>query len=170
MMLSFLKMILLFLIFGICTMLGILKAKSYDSRVEELRKIKNALEMIKSKIEFTYEPIKDIFAEVTKVIYGGQENIFQTTTQNLEQNGITQSWMMAVEKENRLTKEDQATLKMFGKLLGKTDKDGQINEINVMSKLVDTQMEKAEQEKNKNYKLFKTLGGIVGIGICIILI
>lgn len=169
-MLSFLKIILLFLVFGICTMLGILKAKSYDSRVEELRKIKNALEMLKSKIEFTYEPIKDIFAEVTKVIYANQENIFQNTLQEIEQKGMTQSWSMAVEKETRLTKEDQATLKMFGKLLGKTDKDGQINEINVMSKLVDTQMEKAEQEKQKNYKLFKTLGSVVGIGICIILI
>ena len=59
---------------------------------------------------------------------------------------------------------------MFGKLLGKTDKVGQINEINVTSQLLNTQIEKAEQEKNKNYKLFKTLGSVVGIGICIILI
>ena len=59
---------------------------------------------------------------------------------------------------------------MFGKLLGKTDKAGQINEINVTSKLVDSLIEQAEQEKNKNCKLFKTLGSVVGIGICIILI
>ena len=59
---------------------------------------------------------------------------------------------------------------MFGKLLGKTDKAGQINEINVTSKLIDTLIEKAEIELTKNYKLFKTLGPIVGIGICIILL
>ncbi len=169
-MLTILKMMLLFLVFGICTMLGILKAKSYDARVEELKKMKNALEMLKSKIEFTYAPIKDIFAEVTKVVYSNEENIFQNTVNLMEQEGVTQSWNMAVEKEIKLSKEDRETLKMFGKLLGKTDKVGQINEINVTSQLLNTQIEKAEQEKDKNYKLFKTLGSVVGIGICIILI
>lgn len=169
-MLTILKMMLLFLVFGICTMLGILKAKSYDARVEELKKMKNALEMLKSKIEFTYAPIKDIFVEVTKVVYSNEENIFQNTVNLMEQEGVTQSWNMAVEKEIKLSKEDRETLKMFGKLLGKTDKVGQINEINVTSQLLNTQIEKAEQEKNKNYKLFKTLGSVVGIGICIILI
>lgn len=77
---------------------------------------------------------------------------------------------MAVEKNINLEKEDKGTIKMFGKLLGKTDKAGQINEINVTSKLVDTLIEKAEEEKNKNYKLFKTLGCVVGVGICIVLI
>ena len=98
-MLTILKMMLLFLVFGICTMLGILKAKSYDARVEELKKMKNALEMLKSKIEFTYAPIKDIFAEVTKVIYSNEENIFQNTVNLMEQEGVTQSWNMAVEKK-----------------------------------------------------------------------
>ena len=59
---------------------------------------------------------------------------------------------------------------MFGKLLEKTDKAGQINEINVTSKLVDDLIEKAENEKDKNYKLFKTLGLVIGIGTCIILV
>lgn len=169
-MLTILKMMMLFLVFGICTMLGILKAKSYDARVEELKKVKNALEMLKSKIEFTYAPIKDIFAEVTKVVYSNEENIFQNTASLMDQKGVSQSWNLAVEKEIKLNKEDRETLKMFGKLLGKTDKAGQINEINVTSQLIDTQIEKAEQEKTKNYKLFKTLGSVVGIGICIILI
>lgn len=169
-MLTILKMMMLFLVFGICTMLGILKAKSYDARVEELKKMKNALEMMKSKIEFTYAPIKDIFAEVTKVVYSNEENIFQNTASLMDQKGVSQSWNLAVEKEIKLSKEDRETLRMFGKLLGKTDKAGQINEINVTSQLLDTQIEKAEQEKKKNYKLFKTLGSVVGIGICIILI
>ena len=169
-MLTILKMMMLFLVFGICTMLGILKAKYYDARVEELKKMNNALEMMKSKIEFTYAPIKDIFAEVTKVVYSNEENIFQNTANLMDQKGISESWNRAVEEEIKLSKEDRATLKMFGKLLGKTDKAGQINEINVTSQLLDTQIEKAEQEKRKNYKLFKTLGSVVGIGICIILI
>ncbi len=169
-MLGIFKIVLLFLILGSCTSLGILKARSYDNRVIELKKIKNALAMLKSKIEFTYEPIKDIFSEISKVVYADQENIFQESLKQIDQSGITQSWNKAVEKNINLNDEDKATIKMFGKLLGKTDKDGQINEINVTNKLIDTLLEKAEDEKHKNYKLFKTLGSVVGLGICIILI
>lgn len=169
-MLGVFKMMLLCLVFGVCSILGILKAKSYDSRVEELKKVKNALEMLKSKIEFTYAPIRDIFEEVTDTIYTGKENIFQNTVCQMDKTGVANAWNLAVEKEEKLTNEDKSTLKLFGKLLGKTDKAGQINEIQVASTLLDTQIEKAEQEKQKNYKLFKTLGSVVGIGICIMLV
>lgn len=166
----FLKIIILFFILIICTSIGILKAKVYNNRVMELKKVKNSLEVLKSKIEFTYEPIQDIFQEISNIVYANQANIFQETAENIGKFGVTESWTRAVEKNADLNEEDKSTIKMFGKLLGKTDKSGQINEINVTSKLLDTQIEKAEQDKDKNYKLFKTLGTVVGIGLCIILI
>ena len=169
-MLSVLKIIILGFILILCTYIGILKAKSYDNRVLELKRIKSALEVLKSKIEFTYEPIKDIFEEISKIVYSERQNIFQETLKNMNNHNVTDSWNKAIEEEQRLAEEDKNTIKLFGKLLGKTDKAGQINEINVTSKLLDTLIEKAEQEKSKNYKLFKTLGTVVGIGICIILI
>ena len=169
-MLGIFKIGLLILVLGICTSIGILKAKSYDNRVIELKKIKNALGVLKSKIEFTYEPIKDIFLEISKIVFLKEENIFLETVNGIEVYGLTESWNRAVENDRNLIEEDKSTVKMFGKLLGKTDKAGQINEINVTSKLVDALIEKAEAEKNKNYKLFKTLGCVVGIGICIILV
>ncbi len=166
----FLKIIILFFILIICTSIGMLKAKVYNNRVMELKKVKNSLEVLKSKIEFTYEPIQDIFQEISNIVYANQANIFQETVKNIGKFGVTESWTRAVEKNADLNEEDKSTIKMFGKLLGKTDKSGQINEINVTSKLLDTQIEKAEQDKDKNYKLFKTLGTVVGIGLCIILI
>ncbi len=47
------------------------------------------------------------------------------------------------------------------------DRFGQIE---LTSKLIEKQIEKAECEKNKNFKLYKTMGVISGIGICIILV
>lgn len=169
-MLSIFKIIILGGILASCTSIGILKAKTYDNRLTELKKIKSALEMLKSKIEFTYEPIKEIFKEISKVVYEETENIFSQTVNLIDKNGVTESWNIAVEGSIDLNKEDKSTIKMFGKLLGKTDKHGQINEINVTSNLIDTLIEKAELEKSKNYKLYKTLGSVVGIGLCIILI
>lgn len=59
---------------------------------------------------------------------------------------------------------------MFGKLLGKTDVEGQVSEILLTQKLIEKQIEKAEYEKLKNSKLYKSMGVICGLGICIILI
>ena len=169
-MLFIFKILILIFIFIICTNIGIAKSKKYENRVIELKKIKNSLEVIRSKIEFTYEPIKDIFEEISNIVYSNTENIFLETIKLMNDNEITESWNIAVENDVNLNEEDKSTIKMFGKLLGKTDKFGQINEINVTSKLIDALIEKAENEKNKNCKLFKTLGSVVGIGICIILV
>ena len=169
-MLIILKIFLLFFIILLCTKIGILKAKTYDNRVVELKKMKSSLEVLRSKIEFTYEPIKDIFLEISNIVYHNTDNIFSRTIEQMNKKAVYFAWNEAVEEENNLNPEDKETIKMFGKLLGKTDKNGQINEINVTTKLLDVQIEKAESEKNKNFKLFRSLGVTVGIGICIILI
>lgn len=53
---------------------------------------------------------------------------------------------------------------------GKTDVEGQISELEVTGNFIDTQIVKAEEERKKNEKLYKTLGTIVGLAIVIILI
>ena len=156
-MLAIIKIILLAFILLVCTSIGILKAKTYDNRVIELKQIKNALEILRTKIEFTYEPIQDIFSEISSMLYDDDENIFAKTIHWIPEKGLNNSWNLAVEEDNNLTGEDKSTIKLFGKLLGKTDKAGQINEINVTSNLLDHLIEKAENERNKNYKLFKML-------------
>ena len=77
---------------------------------------------------------------------------------------------MAVESEKNFTQEDKEIIKMIGKLLGKTDLKGQVNEIDLGLNLVDKQIKKAENQMIKNVKLYKTMGIVCGIGICIILI
>ena len=163
------KLINLIGIVLICSYIGMIKAKTFEKRVVELNKFLNALVMFKSKIEFTYEPIKNIFEEISKIIYKNDENIFLLSIQNDKE--INSSWCEAIDKiNNNLNIEDKEIIKMFGKLLGKTDIKGQVNEITLTQNLVEKQVEKAEFEKNKNVKLYKTMGIVLGMGICIILI
>lgn len=54
-------------------------------------------------------------------------------------------------------------------MLGKTDVEGQVSEINITSDFIDTQINKAEEECKKNEKMYKSLGSIVGLAIVIIL-
>lgn len=164
------KIVISALIIYICAYLGMYKAKSYEIREKELKKLKNAFNFFRSKIEFTYEPIKDIFMQISKVLYENKNNIFLKCVSYLEEHTIENAWIMAIEDGiKNLEKEDKEILKMFGKLLGKTDKNGQISEIELTEKFLDKQIENAEFEKNKNSKLYKSLGTILGIGIIIIL-
>ena len=163
------KVINLIGIIFICSYIGIIKAKTYEDRVNELNKFQNSLVMFKSKIEFTYEPIKNIFEEISKIIYKNDENIFKLTIEKNED--IYTSWCEALEEiKTNLNGEDKEIIKMLGKLLGKTDIKGQVNEISLTQNLLQKQMEKAEIEKSKNVKLYKTMGVVLGLGICIIFI
>lgn len=164
------KLIISVLIVYICTYLGIYKAKSYEIREKELKKLKNAFSFFRSKIEFTYEPIKDIFMQISKVIYDSKNNVFFKYVEYLENKTAENAWIMAVENGTyNIKKEDKEILKMFGKLLGKTDKNGQISEIELTQEFLEKQIENAEFEKDKNSKLYKSLGTLLGIGIIIIL-
>ena len=108
-------------LFGICILssyIGVIKAKTYESRVENLKKFQSALNMLKSKIEFTHEPINIIFKDISDVIYSGENNIFKFT--NSLNNQFYDSWVEAVIKvDNCFTIEDKEIIYMLGKQLRK---------------------------------------------------
>ena len=49
-------------------------------------------------------------------------------------------------------------------MLGKTNKEGQINQINFVNELLERQIEKAKTDKDKNETMYKKLGVILGVG------
>ena len=69
-----------------------------------------------------------------------------------------------------ITNEDKMALANLGKLLGKTDLKGQIEQIEMTEDFLDEQIRKARSKMNKNEKLYRTLGMVVGLAIVIILI
>lgn len=164
----FLKFLNLGAIFLVCFYIGMYKAKMCQERVVELQNFLNSIIMFKNKVEFTYEPINYIFSDISNVIYENRYNIFKEVKNN--NNDINISWIKEAEKIKNINNEDKEIIKMFGKLLGKTDIKGQIGQIELTSKLIEKQIEKAEIEKNKNLKVYKSMGIISGIGICIILV
>lgn len=82
-----------------------------------------------------------------------------------------EAWKYAVENsKTNMTKEDLNLLEGFDKLLGKTDIEGQLSEIELIGKFMDGQIINAEDEQKKNEKLYRSLGIIAGIAIVIILV
>ena len=167
----FIKVFILLFIFLGSLQAGKIIAKRYSNRVIELKEMKNALNMFLTKIKFTYESVPESFQEIGNNIGGSIGKIFRTASENMKEKSAGEAWEETIEKvETSLTEEDKGIIKSLGRLLGKTDLEGQVSEIKLVQDFLNTQIELAEKEKQKNEKLYKTIGGVVGLAIVIILV
>ena len=166
-----LKYIMIFLVFGISFLIGNLISKKYILRVKELKEMKNAFNIIESKIKFTYETLPEIFLQTSRIVSNNTAGIFKEAANNMKTLSAEEAWNKSVENAStNFNTEDMENIKSFGKMLGKTDKEGQVSQLELTKTFMDMQIEKAKQDENKNAKMYKTLGVIVGLAFVIILI
>ena len=165
------RIIIYSFIFLTCSFIGILISRKYVNRVNELREFKNALNMFKTKIRYTYEPLPEIFTEISENVDTNISLVFRKASEKMKVCPAGEAWDLALRLEDlNIDEEDKSILKNLSKLLGKTDVEGQVNQIEMTSDFLDKQIRKAENEKEKNERMYRTLGMIIGMGIVIILI
>lgn len=165
------KWIILFIILIVSFLIGEMVSQRYTNRLKELQELKNALNIFKTKVRFTYEPIPEIFNQMSLTLIPSIANIFKSASNMMNTKTAGDAWIKAIDEANtNLKKDDLETIKGLSKLLGKTDIDGQISEIELTTTLIDKQIEDARQEQAKNVKMYKTLGLVVGLVIVIILV
>ena len=159
------------IIFGTTSIIGFLFSKKYSNREKNLKELKSALNVFETKIKYTYEPIAEIFKEISKNSNQKIAELFLDASNKMNNMNAGQAWNNAIEECNiEINKEDKIILKGLSKLLGKTSLDGQVSEIELTSDFLDKQIKIAEQEKIKNEKLYRTLGICMGLVIVILLI
>ena len=164
------KYFMLFLVLVTCSLIGKYVAKKYVIRVNELEEMKNALTMFQSKIKFTYEPIPEIFQEIARNTSPNVGQVFGLATEKMQDLPANLAWEKAVEEmQNNLTKEDKRVLKILSKLLGQTDVEGQTSQIEITQKFLEAQLKEAQEQKEKNEKLYSKLGTTIGLAIVVIL-
>ena len=165
------KIFLLILIIVASSYIGILFSKKYANREKEIKQMKTALNMFATKIKYTYEPIPSLFMEIANKIGGNIGSIFSLASTTMKEETAGDAWEKALNEVNHnLSKEDIAILKNLSKLLGQTDIEGQISQIEVVNEFLTSQLENANEERRKNEKMYRTLGIVTGLTIAIILI
>ena len=164
------KYFILFLILILSTLIRTFLSKKYVYRLEELEDIKNALNILKTKIKFTYEPIPEVFEEISQNVNKNVGSIFTLAKEEMKEKQASEAWELAVEKtECNLKKEDKKIIKTLSKLLGQTDVEGQISQIEITEEFLEGQIKEADEERRKNEKLYTRLGTVLGLAIVIIL-
>ena len=131
------------------------------------------LNIFKSKIKFTGLTIQEIFNQIYEDNQDLVGKIFNDASKYMDDMSAKDGWTRALKESNNrlsLNKEDFIALESLGKMLGNTDIDGQVSQIELTEKLIEDQIENAKIEKSKNSKLYKTLGITVGLTAVILLI
>jgi len=165
------KILIYSFIFLSCSLIGILISKKYVNRVNELKEFKNALNMFKTKIRYTYAPLPEIFTEISESIDSNISSVFKKASEKMDVCPAGEAWKLALRIEDlNIDDEDRIALKNLSKMLGKTDLEGQLNQIEMTSDFLDSQIKKAETQKAKSEKMYRTLGMVIGMAIVIILV
>lgn len=152
------KVVILLIIFILCTYLGIIKSNKYKNRVNELKELKKGLNIFETKIKYTYEFIPEIFKEISNNLERNIANIFIIAGNKMQQLSAKEAWEYALENSRTsMNKEDIEMAKGLSKLLGKTNLEGQVSQIELTMSFLDGQIENAENEYKKNEKMYKTL-------------
>ena len=166
----FVKYFILFLILVSSTLIGKFLSNKYIYRLEELEDIKNSLNILKTKIKFTYEPIPEVFGEIAENVNSNISRLFLLAKQNMEKMSAGEAFEEAVDNVIcNLKSEDKKVIKILSKLLGRTDVEGQISQIEITEEFLANQIKEAEEEKKKNERLYTRLGTVIGLTIVIIL-
>lgn len=112
------KYCMLFFVFIASALIGKYISQKYKYRLEELEEIKNALNIFKSKIKFTYEPIPEIFKEISKNTRNNISTFFNKVIEKMETQTVSSAWEEAIDEfSGNLNKEDKQTIKTLSKLL-----------------------------------------------------
>lgn len=173
---DYMEILRYFFLFGIVagsTSIGFIISKGYSERLDELNAFNTLINILQNTIKFTKLPLKDIFEQIGNItIKTRVKNIFINCSQKIKDTTLENAWKQAIDEEMdylNMKNEDFDVIDTLGNTLGKTDIDGQMNELNHFKERLNIQIKQAEEEKRKNSKMFKSLGTIAGLVLVIIL-
>lgn len=169
----FVRYLFLILILVGSTSIGFLLSRRYLDRVDELITFSNLINILQNKMRFTKVPLSEAFEEMSNIKSNKDiSEICYNFSKNIKNKKCEEAWNEAIEEKKSLLSlknEDINLIKKLGNTLGKTDIDGQMSEINEFNTILRIQIKKAEEERKKNEKMYKSLGIIVGLAIVILL-
>ncbi|MGO1470846.1 MAG: stage III sporulation protein SpoIIIAB [Tissierella sp.] len=173
---NWLKSIFYFMVFFSSSTLGILYGGMFSKRERNLIDLEYNIRLLESEIIAGRTPLPEALENVYKKGKGEIKVIFQEIKIDLLENRrediyISFSFQKNLLKKQYMFKDEDISIFLFlGKILGKSNKEDQESNLKFIIKQIQTMKEESRIEKEKNVKLYRTLGVLMGISIVIIMI
>ena len=156
--------------------IGCALSGNYSARPRQLRELQCLFKMLENEISFLSNLLADAFTRICETSRCDTAKFFANAAAHMRSNPsltASQAWEAAIDDiigKTALDEEDKAILVSFGKLLGNSDTEGQIKNIELVLSQLKQQENKAEEQRLKNAAMYRRLGVLGGIAIVIILL
>jgi len=157
-----------------CSFLGYVYSSGYTKRPQEIRELQVMLNMLENEIVYMQSLLEDAFIKISRVSKSKTSVFFKEFVRLLEKKDMNASsaWEKSINENIGLTslnQEDEGIMITFGKMLGKSDKEGQVKNIALLVSQLKVQEKKAEEIRGKNEGMYRWLGVLCGFAIVILL-
>jgi len=164
------------LIIGACSYIGFFLGKQYNTRFEQVKKLRSSLKMLETEISYSMNPLPEALFRIGSRISGPVGILYEHVAELLEKNAglpMEKVWKVGLSKlseESSLKKEELDVLDDFGLGLGGSDREEQLKNLHLAQEHLRIIEASAESDKNKYERMYKTLGVLAGTALAIVFI
>lgn len=164
------------LILSSSSIIGWLYGRTFTRRARNITDLEYCIRVLESEILVGNTPLPDALLNVDKKGKGSISKIFIDIREDLLQENRDDVYysFLSLEKKLKntysLNKEEIEIVFFLGKILGKTDRLDQEKKFNFIKNQINELSSSANLAREKNEKLYPSLGVLVGLSIIIILI
>jgi stage III sporulation protein AB len=156
-------------------MIGIIYSNTYRDRVKELGGFEKVIHEFENQIIYALTPIPEIVKGLKAQLNEPLKYFLSRFEENLSSGDMTIqiAWKNALDKSKgkfNLKAEDYEVIIWFGNQFGNSDKETQVKNMEFTLEKLKGQIKIAEKAREKNGKLYKSLGLAAGIFIAIIIL
>lgn len=172
----FAKWAILIAIFVTISTLGFAYGDRYAKRVYYLRELLQSIKLLKTEVIISSNPLPIALKNISQKSDEKMNRIYDLILQDIiskHREDVYQSFLETrdiLKNECFLTTEDIDLFFNLGKVIGKTDRLDQDKHFTYVIEELNSVIGEAKIERDKNQKMYRSLGLLMGLGAIIILI
>ena len=163
----YLKITGIVLIMMSASLMGYLFSKDYIERINRLEQIQKMLILLKGEISYSNNSVQEALENISEMIEGKVGEFVAKVQESFKKAEMPLSVAWSLGVDNIF---DKNSLKDFGRGLGITDRQTQINNIEKYQSQIQLTIKELKAEKNEKCKLYRMLGITCGAFLGIVLI
>lgn len=153
--------------------IGRISSQKLSKRVEYIKIMIHALEFIKKEIAYNMTSLKNLFRKLSNNSYFQKTSFFEKIYLNLlNDNSFNQAWNLALgitDFSDILVEDELTEIGMIGSWLGTSSAEEQISSLDSALNFLKLQLIRAQEEKQKYYKIYSSFGILFGFTVVILI-